>query len=37
MNNIEKSLKTESAKELFNELKKSDSNEWWQGLKKMKK
>ena len=37
MNNIEKSLKTESAKELFNESKKSDSNEWWQKLKKMKK
>ncbi len=37
MNNIEKILKTESAKELFNELKKSDSNEWWQKLKKLKK
>ena len=37
MNNIEKILKTESAKELFNELKKSNSNEWWQKLKKMKK
>ncbi|MCK5084331.1 MAG: HD domain-containing protein [Candidatus Pacebacteria bacterium] len=37
MNNIEKSLKTKSAKELFNELKRSDSNEWWQKLKKMKK
>ncbi|MCK4891670.1 MAG: HD domain-containing protein [Candidatus Pacebacteria bacterium] len=36
INNIEKSLKTKSAKELFNELIKSDSNEWWQDLKKMK-
>ena len=37
MDNIEKALKTKSAKELFEELKKSNSNEWWQGLKKMKK
>lgn len=36
MNNITIGLRTESAKKLFEELKDSDSNEWWQGLKKLK-
>ena len=35
LNNIEKSLKTDSAKQLFEELKTTDSAEWWQGLKKL--
>ncbi len=36
INNISKALATETGKKLLNELKNSDSNEWWQGLKKMK-
>lgn len=36
MNNITIGLRTESAKKLFEELKNSDSNAWWQGLKKLK-
>ena len=33
--NVEKKLKTKSAKILLQTLKKADSNEWWQGLKKI--
>lgn len=33
--NIEKTLHTESAKKLLTELKKSNPNDWWQGLKKL--
>ena len=36
IDNISKGLKTESAKKLLEELKNSDSNSWWQGLKKLK-
>jgi putative hydrolase of HD superfamily len=36
INNISKGIKTESAKKLLEELKTSDSNLWWQGLKKLK-
>ena len=36
INNISKALITESGKKLLEELKNSDSNEWWQGLKKLK-
>ena len=36
INNISKGLKTESGKRLLEELKNSDSNRLWQGLKKLK-
>lgn len=36
INNIEKSLQTKSAKSLIKNLRKSNSNKWWQGLKKLK-
>ncbi|GAB4219835.1 MAG: hypothetical protein Fur009_7750 [Candidatus Microgenomates bacterium] len=37
INNVEKRLQTKSAKDLFTQLKKSSSNDWWQGLKKIPK
>ena len=37
IDNISKSVKTKSAVSLLKDLQKSDSNNWWQGLKKMKK
>lgn len=36
INNVGKALKTKSAKKLWQELQKTHSNEWWQGLKKFK-
>jgi len=36
LENISKALKTESAKKLFAELEKTDSSDWWHGLKKIK-
>ncbi len=36
IDNIEKSIRTESAKHLLADLRSSDSNAWWQGLKKLK-
>lgn len=36
MGNIAISLRTDSAKKLFEDLKNSDSSAWWQGLKKLK-
>ncbi len=36
IDNIEKSIRTGSAKCLLAELRSSDSNAWWQGLKKLK-
>lgn len=35
LDNIEKALKTNSAKKLFAELLKTGSEEWWQGLKRL--
>lgn len=35
INNVSKRLETESAKQLLDSLKDSDSNDWWQGLKKI--
>lgn len=35
INNVANAVKTESAKALVAELQKTDSNEWWQGLKKL--
>jgi len=35
INNIGKRLRTKSAKKIWEELKKIDSNSWWQGLKKV--
>ncbi|MBI5228593.1 HD domain-containing protein [Candidatus Micrarchaeota archaeon] len=35
INNVSKTLQTESAKALLNSLKDTDSNSWWQGLKKI--
>jgi len=35
INNVEKALKTSSAKKLLKLLKKAGSNDWWQGLKKI--
>ena len=37
INNVSKSVKTKSAVNLLKDLKKSNSNDWWQGLKKLKK
>ena len=34
--NVEKKLKTKSAKRLIKEIKRTDSNEWYRGLKKLK-
>lgn len=34
INNISKALKTKSAKEMLDELCKTNPNDWWQGLKK---
>ena len=36
INNTAKALKTESGKRLLENLKNSDSNAWWQGLKKLR-
>lgn len=36
LENIEKSLKTSSAKAIFQSLLKSSSSDWWEGLKKIK-
>ncbi|MBT4824539.1 HD family hydrolase [Candidatus Woesearchaeota archaeon] len=36
IHNIEKRLKTKTAKKLLSGLKKTHSNEWWKGLKKIK-
>lgn len=36
IDNISKSIRTESAKKLMKELENSDSNQWWPGLKKLK-
>ncbi len=35
IDNVAKALKTESAKKLLAEIQKTNSNEWWQGLKKL--
>lgn len=35
INNINKLLKTDSAKKMLEELEKTSSNEWWKGLKKI--
>lgn len=35
LNNIEKSLKTKTAKQIFKAIKKGSLNDWWQGLKKL--
>jgi putative hydrolase of HD superfamily len=35
IDNVEKALRTDSAKKLLNALKKANSNDWWQGLKKI--
>ncbi|MCX7955921.1 MAG: HD domain-containing protein [Patescibacteria group bacterium] len=35
INNVEKNLKTKSAKKLLQEMKKISSNDWWQELKKI--
>jgi len=35
INNVEKKVKTNSAKKLLKLLRKSDPNDWWQGLKKI--
>jgi len=35
MNNVEKHLQTKSAKDLFKEMKKMTSTDWWNGLKKI--
>ena len=35
INNVGKRIKTKSAKKIWDELKKTDSNSWWQGLKKV--
>ncbi|MFA5185715.1 MAG: HD domain-containing protein [Patescibacteria group bacterium] len=37
INNVSNAVKTESAKKLVAELQQTDSNEWWQGLKKLPK
>ena len=37
IDNISKSVQTKSAVSLLKDLQKSNSNDWWQGLKKMKK
>lgn len=37
INNISKTLKTKSAKEMLDELCKTNPNDWWQGLKKFSK
>lgn len=36
INNIEKSLITESAKKMLDNIKNHNTNDWWQGLKKLK-
>lgn len=36
IDNISKSMKTKSAQKLIKDLENSDSNQWWQGLKKLK-
>lgn len=35
IDNVEKALETQSAKKMLNEIKKTDINDWWKGLKKM--
>lgn len=35
INNVRKALETKSARELLKVIEKSDSSDWWQGLKKM--
>jgi len=35
INNVGKRIKTKSAKKIWEELQKTDSNSWWQGLKKV--
>jgi putative hydrolases of HD superfamily len=35
INNIERAVKTESAKQIVSILRESNSNDWWQGLKKL--
>jgi hypothetical protein len=37
IDNIEKRLSTKSAQELLKLVRKSNSNDWWQGLKKLTK
>jgi len=37
LNNIRKILKTKSAKQMLDEIEKSDPNEWWKGLKKIQR
>jgi len=36
LNAIEKQLQTDSAKQIFNAMKKKSSNDWWEGLKNKK-